>query len=120
MRRWGRHHTGWREFSFSLRSPLSVAYAYDAHSASKETTIMEFPRAFNEEPLDRPAHSEAGVGETDAVADAGFGPHNVLGEAKPSRRMTACPQRNLPTRSEEHTSELQSPDHLVCRLLLEK
>src|SRR5258708_21285261 len=27
---------------------------------------------------------------------------------------------NNPTRSEEHTSELQSPDHLVCRLLLEK
>src|SRR5258708_11790600 len=28
------------------------------------------------------------------------------------------PSRN--NRSEEHTSELQSPDHLVCRLLLEK
>src|SRR5258708_27551330 len=29
--------------------------------------------------------------------------------------------RDNPTlRSEEHTSELQSPDHLVCRLLLEK
>src|SRR5258708_28683111 len=30
--------------------------------------------------------------------------------------------RSGPTadRSEEHTSELQSPDHLVCRLLLEK
>src|SRR3989454_2523300 len=27
---------------------------------------------------------------------------------------------NLPTRSEEHTSELQSPCNLVCRLLLEK
>src|SRR5207244_13396190 len=26
----------------------------------------------------------------------------------------------LKCRSEEHTSELQSPDHLVCRLLLEK
>src|SRR5258708_14273939 len=26
----------------------------------------------------------------------------------------------LQERSEEHTSELQSPDHLVCRLLLEK
>src|SRR5207244_12527226 len=25
-----------------------------------------------------------------------------------------------PIRSEEHTSELQSPDHLVCRLLLEQ
>src|SRR5207244_13307298 len=29
------------------------------------------------------------------------------------------PARHL-RRSEEHTSELQSPDHLVCRLLLEK
>src|SRR5207244_13185168 len=28
--------------------------------------------------------------------------------------------RLFPNRSEEHTSELQSPDHLVCRLLLEK
>src|SRR5207244_5636864 len=27
---------------------------------------------------------------------------------------------NAHFRSEEHTSELQSPDHLVCRLLLEK
>src|SRR5258708_28516373 len=27
---------------------------------------------------------------------------------------------NLIERSEEHTSELQSPDHIVCRLLLEK
>src|SRR5258708_27248671 len=27
---------------------------------------------------------------------------------------------NTRCRSEEHTSELQSPDHLVCRLLLEK
>src|SRR5258708_26169885 len=26
----------------------------------------------------------------------------------------------ISVRSEEHTSELQSPDHLVCRLLLEK
>src|SRR5207244_13166211 len=31
-----------------------------------------------------------------------------------------CSLKNWPTRSEEHTSELQSPDHLVCRLLLEK
>src|SRR5258708_30864679 len=45
-------------------------------------------------------------------------------------RQTATPrlttsQQALPFgaekfRSEEHTSELQSPDHLVCRLLLEK
>src|SRR5207244_1660773 len=30
------------------------------------------------------------------------------------------PRVELEQRSEEHTSELQSPDHLVCRLLLEK
>src|SRR2546426_3483807 len=28
--------------------------------------------------------------------------------------------RSIPARSEEHTSELQSPCNLVCRLLLEK
>src|SRR5258708_23781083 len=49
-----------------------------------------------------------------------------------SRRLTTIqdtptPRKYSPTitamktsRSEEHTSELQSPDHLVCRLLLEK
>src|SRR2546422_7000592 len=30
------------------------------------------------------------------------------------------PRRRQPSRSEEHTSELQSRLHLVCRLLLEK
>src|SRR5437870_10869440 len=30
------------------------------------------------------------------------------------------PQRDGPGRSEEHTSELQSRGHIVCRLLLEK
>ena len=33
---------------------------------------------------------------------------------------TATTLLNIEKRSEEHTSELQSPDHLVCRLLLEK
>src|SRR5438552_11643058 len=39
------------------------------------------------------------------------------------RRGCRLPPRRRSTslaRSEEHTSELQSPDHLVCRLLLEK
>src|SRR5258708_27706304 len=34
--------------------------------------------------------------------------------------IAAYVQKNADRRSEEHTSELQSPDHLVCRLLLEK
>src|SRR5947208_6041765 len=33
---------------------------------------------------------------------------------------TGTATSTTPVRSEEHTSELQSPDHLVCRLLLEK
>src|SRR5438552_11667278 len=35
-------------------------------------------------------------------------------------RSTLAICRECSRRSEEHTSELQSPDHLVCRLLLEK
>src|SRR5258708_21728848 len=40
-----------------------------------------------------------------------------------TRSPAPCPHVSftaLKPRSEEHTSELQSPDHLVCRLLLEK
>src|SRR5438552_8003957 len=62
----------------------------------------------------------------------------VLCEPKPRSRAaekarnasadSPCRPRGVPMpsnckgyrRSEEHTSELQSPDHLVCRLLLEK
>src|SRR5438552_9913819 len=33
---------------------------------------------------------------------------------------SSSPRALAQPRSEEHTSELQSPDHLVCRLLLEK
>src|SRR6266705_4573250 len=37
-----------------------------------------------------------------------------------SRHLPASRDLTAPTRSEEHTSELQSPYDLVCRLLLEK
>src|SRR5690348_17802802 len=45
-------------------------------------------------------------------------PRRRPGRTSPAaaRRATRWP----PRRSEEHTSELQSPVHLVCRLLLEK
>src|SRR5258708_30840578 len=48
---------------------------------------------------------------------------NACGASAPALTITV---HKLPSafalhfRSEEHTSELQSPDHLVCRLLLEK
>src|SRR5258708_22445588 len=57
-----------------------------------------------------------------AVARAGPAGHAAWSQtACPSARRSrrAC-SRGESARSEEHTSELQSPDHLVCRLLLEK
>src|SRR4051794_41523375 len=39
---------------------------------------------------------------------------------KRSRTPSRISRASASTRSEEHTSELQSPVHLVCRLLLEK
>src|SRR5258708_32641594 len=40
--------------------------------------------------------------------------------ASQAHRRHHSKRRTGMVRSEEHTSELQSPDHLVCRLLLEK
>src|SRR5258708_26013578 len=41
-----------------------------------------------------------------------------LAQSPPAHGVPRDPRVGI--RSEEHTSELQSPDHLVCRLLLEK
>src|SRR5258708_29500291 len=63
-------------------------------------------------------------GEIGFVPDAGdyrnragvYGARHHLFVKRPQVFDTAA----TAARSEEHTSELQSPDHLVCRLLLEK
>src|SRR6266581_5924895 len=52
-------------------------------------------------------------------------PYTTLFRSRPFRRAGVRPRRPgrraaCWPRSEEHTSELQSPVHLVCRLLLEK
>src|SRR5947208_3964153 len=46
--------------------------------------------------------------------------HVGLGENDRAGLAQALDKGRIVRRSEEHTSELQSPDHLVCRLLLEK
>src|SRR5258708_37987592 len=50
------------------------------------------------------------------------GRHGADDRGQCARAAAACAvgQAARAGRSEEHTSELQSPDHLVCRLLLEK
>src|SRR5258708_30841649 len=55
-------------------------------------------------------------------------PYTTLFRSSPRARLPRRPsapksqrlRSDAGFRSEEHTSELQSPDHLVCRLLLEK
>src|SRR5258708_31399518 len=46
----------------------------------------------------------------------------LVAGSRPAANSTFCASgiAKGAVRSEEHTSELQSPDHLVCRLLLEK
>src|SRR5258708_16519691 len=57
---------------------------------------------------DRPAHER----HRSTISGSPPGSKNKLGPPSSAERRTR-------DRSEEHTSELQSPDHLVCRLLLE-
>src|SRR3989442_11708007 len=61
--------------------------------------------------------------ETELLVDHGDGCHHIAedaegGDASEESKDEAQPAEEL--RSEEHTSELQSRPHLVCRLLLEK
>src|SRR5258708_26002075 len=51
--------------------------------------------------------------------DRGTSP-SWLASCRASSGAAGIPALSRMRRSEEHTSELQSPDHLVCRLLLEK
>src|SRR3712207_8584207 len=93
----------WRVFVFFLmirRPPRS--------------TLFPYPALFRSLPagVDRAAPPRAGgpVRPADLLPRTLRGPH-------PARRAA---RRSFPARSEEHTSELQSRQYLVCRLLLEK
>src|SRR5258708_20387620 len=78
------------------RPPRSTLFPY--------TTLFRSPRGL--QPRD-PALGSPGRRSTPC--------RRVMGVRRAGRR-----RRPGDPRSEEHTSELQSPDHLVCRLLLEK
>src|SRR5207253_11277888 len=67
-----------------------------------------------------PATTVATAEESVAAAAAVTGDSNDASSVIPSRAANASPVPTEGSRSEEHTSELQSRGHLVCRLLLEK
>src|SRR5258708_21012804 len=94
------------------------------------STLFPYPTLFRsvQPPVDvgvavagqRPAHGGGKPPQVIdlAVADPADRRHRLdRGADHEASRVRALP---VGTRSEEHTSELQSPDHLVCRLLLEK
>src|SRR5256885_3196026 len=79
------------------------------------STLFPYTTLFRSE-----AYGSGFLGPMDApliVADAG---PNGVPPGPNGDHATALRVHNLAPRSEEHTSELQSPCNLVCRLLLEK
>src|SRR5205814_8860589 len=56
----------------------------------------------------------------DALPISAFGNHSANQTGDYRAHKNECERHRNPSRSEEHTSELQSLRHLVCRLLLEK
>src|SRR5207244_5852659 len=74
-----------------------------------------FARAETAVPLTGPSHATILTGQYPPAHGVRGNVVFTLGSRYPT---VAARLKRL--RSEEHTSELQSPDHLVCRLLLEK
>src|SRR6266487_7011478 len=99
----------------------ATGYKYDA----EERVLARFA-AFSASQfpgLDAPTRASVEAWITSA-RDRGVKPATLQGLAAPVRELARwLGRRGVPAyvlRSEEHTSELQSPVHLVCRLLLEK
>src|SRR3712207_7624486 len=90
------------------RPPRSTLFPY--------TTLFRSGRARRRDEDDRRAAGRPRAADEEvALAHAGA----VGGGRRRGRRDLVLPQLDRP-RSEEHTSELQSRQYLVCRLLLEK
>src|SRR5947209_10025862 len=78
-------------------------------------TLFPYTTLFRSNPAE-PAVDPAG----DAIARAGQDFAAGIRHADPPLQHAAAGVRVISERSEEHTSELQSRQYLVCRLLLEK
>src|SRR5258708_15688368 len=79
------------------------------------STLFPYTTLFRSLNIDVPfIFVSATIGEDAAIKAMKAGAHDYVMKGNLARLVPAV------QRSEEHTSELQSPDHLVCRLLLEK
>src|SRR5947208_8730797 len=95
-------------------------------SPPPRSTLFPYTTLFRSHPNARAwvenRHTEAVRGV--AALDGACLSHSPARHQTGRHRWQKCIRVAVPelraARSEEHTSELQSPDHLVCRLLLEK
>src|SRR5258708_11065582 len=93
--------------------------------AQEPLTGMQI-RVAVEELIEPEVSNESKAGFLTRLAQRGETIEEITGFARELRARAVAPPLDPETRSgeilrsEEHTSELQSPDHLVCRLLLEK
>src|SRR5258708_28671146 len=87
------------------RPPRSTLFPYTTLFRSPGNADLPLPRSY-----------DVGSGEVSYPRGSRQGAARS-GPNRASAQSIACGKDE---RSEEHTSELQSPDHLVCRLLLEK
>src|SRR5258708_20752179 len=84
------------------------------------STLFPYPTPSDlETDSGRPGLRRQGQAAEKAGADADVREALGRGRTNPGHKLVQ-EELLLAVRSEEHTSELQSPDHLVCRLLLEK
>src|SRR5947208_12299886 len=99
------------------RPPRSTLFPYTTLFRSHVELVDDFGRALDEPQRLHPARH--GADEVDPLANAERADALDLGELEDQGAALDSGGDLLALRSEEHTSELQSPDHLVCRLLLE-
>src|SRR5688500_19794657 len=102
---WERDSVTVRDVYETLRAQRQIAY----------TTVMTMMRI-----LERKGHLKVSRADRAYVYRPARGRQRVLGEMVHEFVDRFAEHPLAPTRSEEHTSELQSPCNLVCRLLLEK
>src|SRR5690606_40816261 len=98
----------------SATPPISTLSLHDALPIC-ELAYAELKRAFHDREVDKVYHTvvEGRLDPLEGTIDAPVGRH-------PGSRWKFAVVTDGKRRSEEHTSELQSRENLVCRLLLEK
>src|SRR5207244_12829592 len=100
-------------------APLILALPSSRHCHGPHPSLPSFPTRRSSDLLSRETSRWRGWRGSERTRT-----WNFLTVAAARCTKAICSQSSSETvtrrRSEEHTSELQSPDHLVCRLLLEK